>query len=258
MAEISSKDDYGKVFLKFYLWFLFLEIVLLGFVIVAFSPVVFYGLCLLRIVGVLALCIRVDDGMSSVGKKHWGLIGSLMILPGGFWIAYSVVGKQLAKHGKWGRNRGLLGLAVGLNAAVIIFAVWLIIGLTIGVREYARDARRLSDMRQLGSMQEQFRAKTGKYFTCGPDSGDCGGQPNSYPSWIGDMETPRDPSKEDGECGKKFIYCGVGNTAINGADFCYYAKMGQGSNRYYLISSDGYRWTDHKPIDMVDCLSSGR
>lgn len=256
MSDVSNYGNASANFLKFYLWLLLFEIVILGYLVVTGDAVFLYAFIAIKIVAVGYFCMIINESMVSVGKKHGWPLGLLVIIPFGFWAAYLIVRRQLALSGKW---KGNSVFTVSVVLANLIFAVLVVVFIVVvlgGVRNYAQDARRISDMRQIAKMQEIYRSENGAYFTCSESNGDCGGQPNNYPQTIGNLATPRDPANGGDLCVLEFTYCGLDNTASLGKDFCYYAKLADGKEKNFYIASSAGDYLKHQPpSDMQDCLS---
>jgi len=98
-----------------------------------------------------------------------------------------------------------------IELLVVIAIIGILAGMVLvsmsGARSKARDARRLSDMRQLVSAQEMYYGEHDVYFSSA-----------AYPDAIGTYlsATPSDPSGGD--------YGTVDNTGDT-AKFCYYATL---------------------------------
>jgi hypothetical protein len=255
MENNPKNQDASLKFLKFYLWLLFLEAVVLGFLFVKVDVAVLYAFLGLKIFAAFDFCGIINGEMSLIGKKNWRWLSLLLFVPFGFWVVYFGVRKQLAAHGKWKGNIVLAVLAAVINLAIVTFVGLFIAALLNGVRHYARDAKRASDMLQLAAAQENCLSKNGAYLTCSATGGDCGGQLNNYPQMIGDFPTPVDPLNDGNICGNDFTYCGVDNSADNGKDFCYYTKLEEvREDDYYIVSSSGYGYKPYFPAGMEDCL----
>ena len=162
------------------------------------------------------------------------------------------------------RKNGADNLFVALLAT--LFLLFLIPMLLMAVaptpgRSKARDARRMSDMRQLASAQELYFSTNSLYLSARsiPDA------INYYSTTTSEIKTfitPMDP--EGGNvipCEKEFpafIYCGIDNTS-NPARFCYYARLENGKKSgkeifpYYVVSPSGIEYREKAPRTMDDC-----
>ena len=210
----------------------------------------------LRVFASIDFCGIVRREMMPDDKSNWRFIGLLLIIPFGFWFVYFAARKRLMFLGKWEKRLFLETTAITINVVIVFLIGTSIFIIICGTRNYAQDARRFSDMRQLAMMQDKYRLKNGIYLTCSNSGGDCGGQPNNYPQIIDDLSTPKDPSGNGSVCGKNFTYCGLDNTIDNGVNFCYYAKLAEESGKYYyVVSSRGYYKKSRLPLSMADCLS---
>lgn len=100
-----------------------------------------------------------------------------------------------------------------IELLVVIAIIGILAGMVLvsmsGARSKARDARRLSDMRQLVSAQEMYYGEHDAYATSA-----------TYPSAIGTYltATPTDP------LGATHAYGTVSNTG-DSSKFCYYAQL---------------------------------
>jgi len=102
-----------------------------------------------------------------------------------------------------------------IELLVVIAIIGILAGMVLvsmsGARSKARDARRLSDMRQLVSAQEMYYGEHDVYYS-----------DDAYPASIGNYltATPNDPS------GATQPYLTVDNTdAADLDEFCYYAQL---------------------------------
>ncbi|MCU0653190.1 MAG: hypothetical protein MUD10_02935 [Candidatus Pacebacteria bacterium] len=118
-----------------------------------------------------------------------------------------------------------------------------------------RDIARKAAMAQLIVAQNAWFNLKGKYFTCGPNGGDCGGNSRSYPAAMGFAmtKTPVDPTNTGTVCGRDYVYCGLDNTA-NTAKFCYYAKLETG--RYYTAVNGSNFERDSAPATFAECAQA--
>lgn len=102
-----------------------------------------------------------------------------------------------------------------IELLVVIAIIGILAGMVLvsmsGARSKARDARRLSDMRQLVSAQEMYYGENDAYY-----------QLATYPAAIGTYltATPKDP------LGDSHAYGAVSNTGAANVDkFCYFAHL---------------------------------
>jgi|GEM_PF-1499839 len=125
------------------------------------------------------------------------------------------------------------------------------------VRGKARDARRLSDMRQMVAAQEMYYGDEDRYYTCGTKGGDCGSKSNNWPAAVGVYmtKTPADPMNTGAICGQDYIYCGLDNTK-NSDKFCYYTKLEATENyKYYTASHAGGFRRNTAPKTFEECTT---
>ncbi len=189
------------------------------------------------------------------------LIGSVVLLATiDIFVKFVISYESFAiKDQKTARNNLFLAL-FGTFLLFLIFFVFLSPFLGVGGgRSKPRDARRLSDMRQLALAQEMFFNENGRYFTCNAASGDCGGAENNYPSTIGNYltTTPSDPM------GSATPYFGIDNVQRPDA-FCYYAtleninKIEPGCDNgcgFYSATAAGNFYLKQRPILFDDCIN---
>jgi hypothetical protein len=123
-----------------------------------------------------------------------------------------------------------------------------------------RDARRMSDMKEMYFAQETWYGGHDKYYTCGLAGGDCRGKPFGYPEQIGALllQAPQDPQaaqyvSKKAVCGKDYIYCGLNNAAYP-QFFCYYAKLEGGG--YYTASHAGNFHRSTPPKIFEECAAA--
>jgi prepilin-type N-terminal cleavage/methylation domain-containing protein len=136
-----------------------------------------------------------------------------------------------------------------IELLVVIAIIGILAGMVLvsmsGARSKARDARRLSDMRQLVSAQEMYYGEHDEYYTSA-----------TYPTAIGTYlsATPSDPS------GTTTPYETIDNTG-NADMFCYYATLenenttangctGAGGCPYYTASEGGNFYKTAVPGDL--------
>jgi len=134
------------------------------------------------------------------------------------------------------RKTGANNLFPALLATLLLFfllSMFLMALMPNHSRSKARDARRISDMRQLAGAQVMYFNEAGLYFTCSQTGGDCGGSNGNYPSFIGNYlkEAPLDPN------GNEHCYGGIDNTVASGR-FCYFANL-ENTNTAAPGCSDG-------------------
>ena len=105
-----------------------------------------------------------------------------------------------------------------------------------GQQQEARDAKRMSDMRQLISAQEMYYGANNRYVEFA-----------GYPDAIGTyLVAPKDPLTGKG-------YGAIGNVGDN-QKFCYYANLGDGS--YYSASHGGNFNLGKEPKTLAECANA--
>lgn len=162
------------------------------------------------------------------------------------------------KDKKMGRDN-LFPALLGTFLLLPVFFLFLSPFLNIGDRSKARDARRLSDMRQMVAAQDLYYADHGRYFTCGAAAGDCGETENNYPPSVGNYltPTPTDPM------GSAAPYSGLDNI-LSRDIFCYYATLeninktvsgcGKGCG-FYSATPQGNFYLEREPLLFNDCVN---
>ena len=112
----------------------------------------------------------------------------------------------------------------------------------------SRDARRMSDMRQMISAQEMYYGDNDRYLTS-----------PLLPTTIGNYlnPVPKDPGGGSivycAQDKPAFIYCALDNTA-DAQKFCYYAKLESGG--YYTASHAGNFKRATRPKSLADCATT--
>lgn len=123
---------------------------------------------------------------------------------------------------------------IGLLASVVLVSMG-------STREKAKDARRMTDMRQIVTAQALFYGDNNRYYECGnaAGGGDCGTAiwPASITTFM--PKVPRDPKNT-----ATSVYIWVDNTSGTATSFCVYAvleeKLSSCANaRYYTASHVG-------------------
>jgi hypothetical protein len=174
-----------------------------------------------------------------------------------FWVACIIIWKVIGfVVRKLCKNKNLFVKVPRAELFVISLILVIFYGMTntcmCGSRSKARDARRMSDMRQIVLAQEAYFDKAGKYY-----------QAESMPTLIpvalsadvNSFTLPLDP-----ESGK---YYWIDNTA-DGTKFCTFATLEnintgavgcRSGCKYYTASQSGNFFKPGKPEDLSDCIS---
>jgi|GEM_PF-606271 len=127
-------------------------------------------------------------------------------------------------------------------------------------RKKARDARRLSDMRQLVSAQEMYYGDNDAYLITKTK-----GAPSAVSNYL--TTAPKDPVNSDGAtCGSlgksdgNYRYCALANAADW---FCYYTKLenpktiGNTTYYFYTASEQGNFYRKSEPTNQATCNQQG-
>ena len=143
-----------------------------------------------------------------------------------------------------------------IELLVVIAIIGILAGMVLvsmgGARGKARDARRMSDMRQMVTAQEMYYGMYDTYLVSA-----------TMPTAIGTYLTPL-PSDPGGGtvvactlAAPAFVYCTITNAAVP-QQFCYYARLEQDATNPYVTSSHGGVFKkDAKPSSLADCAAPG-
>ena len=159
------------------------------------------------------------------------------------------------------KKSGADSLFVALLGSVLLLPIFglFLSGYAPNNRPKARDARRMSDMKQLAEAQVMYFNEQGRYFTCSQTGGDCGGSNGNYPSFIGNYltEAPLDPN------GSEHRYGGIDNTVTSGR-FCYFANLENTNTAaagcsngcdFYTATDLGNFYVMQRPDTMDSCVN---
>ena len=148
-----------------------------------------------------------------------------------------------------------------IELLVVIAIIGILAGMVLvsmnGARSKARDARRLSDMRQMISAQEMYYGMGG--------SGDAYLQSAAMPTAISTYlaTVPLDPTNS-GNYVYKTLDNSAGGSTPNPQFYCYYAQLenavsGHGTTTFYTASQGGnfYRSTAPTTFGKSACTNSG-
>jgi len=150
-----------------------------------------------------------------------------------------------------------------IELLVVIAVIGILSGMVLvtmsGARWKARDAKRMTDMKQLVIAQEFYNSDNGHYYTCSTTGGDCDGEARNYPTAIGTRmaSTPSDPTNTGTLCdGTAYVYCGLDNTSDQ-QNFCYWAKLEESETLFLTATPRGNFEKDAVPADLTDCSQPG-
>ncbi len=143
-----------------------------------------------------------------------------------------------------------------IELLVVIAIIGILAGMVLvsmgGARAKARDARRMSDMRQMVSAQEMYYGINDNYLMSA-----------AVPAAIGTFLNPV-PSDPGGGtvvactlAAPAFVYCTIDNTAAP-QQFCYYARLEQDATNPYITGTHGgvFKKTA-KPGTLATCAAPG-
>ena len=169
-------------------------------------------------------------------------IGVFYLLIAGAWQAIRFVAKLVAKKDL----APLKKISGGPLLIIGVFSLFLLGSLTTcgcGARDKARDAKRMSDMRQMVAAQEMYYQSNNQYFRSSI-------MPVSLDTYM--QNVPADPS------GNNTSYGTVSNITSPG-QFCYYAALenekmiGSAGYKYYVASNNGNFYLKTIPATLEEC-----